>query len=171
MTEKRHPNVVNVDELDSRTHAQGTKFGYASKALGAAAAGKGIGCSHYELAPGKAAFPFHWHSALEEALFVVEGTGTLRIGDKRVPVKAGDYVAFPTGPEAAHQMINTSASPLKYLCFSTSTTVEVVGYPDSKKIAVSAAASAADARAGKSWARQIFKEQPSAGYYDGEDVG
>ena len=171
MTEKRHPNVVNVDELEARTQTQGTKFGFTSKALASAVGGKGLGCSHYELPPGRAAFPFHWHSALEEALFVLEGAGTLRIGDKKIPVKAGDYVAFPTGPETAHQMINTGSAPLKYLCFSTSATVEVVGYPDSKKIAVSAAASAADARAGKSWARQIFKEQPSAGYYEGEDVG
>ena len=171
MTDKRHANVTNLDEVEGRTQAHGTKFGFTSKALGLTTGGKGLGCSHYELPAGRAAFPFHWHSALEEALFVLEGSGTLRIGDKTLLVRAGDYVAFPTGPEAAHQMVNTSSASLKYLCFSTSATVEVVGYPDSKKIAVSAGASVADARGGKHWARHIFKEQPSAGYYEGEDVG
>jgi uncharacterized cupin superfamily protein len=170
-SERRHANVVHLDEVKSSTESRGTKFGYASKILGAAAGGKGLGCSHYVVPPGKTAFPFHWHAAAEEALFILEGAGTLRIGDQRADVRAGDYVAFPTGPDCAHQLLNTGHSDLTYLCFSTSALVEVVGYPDSKKTGIRAVASVAEARAGKMWTRQIIKEQPSAGYYDGEEGG
>lgn len=166
-TERRHPHVANLDEVEAVNESKGTKFGYKEHILGPAVGSAQLGCTHYEIAPGRAAFPFHWHSAMEEAAFVLEGAGTLRIGDKRVPVRAGDFLAFPTGPETAHQLVNTSDKPLKYLCFSTKSVAEVVGYPDSKKLGV---------RAGttfdKPWARKLLPaDMQSAGYYDGEDIG
>lgn len=167
MTDRRHPNVVNIDEVQPDVIAKGSKFGCRDRVLGPQAQTAQLGCSHYEVEPGKAAFPFHWHSAMEEALYVLEGTGTMRIGDARVAVRAGDFVAFPVGPDHAHQLINTGASTLKYICISTKASAEVVGYPDSKKIGV---------RAGvvfdKPWARKIIAaDVKNLDYYEGEDVG
>src|SRR2546427_13010010 len=78
----------------------------------------------------------------------LEGEGSARIGDATVRLRAGDYVTFPTGPESAHILTNTGAGPLRYLCFSTLPTTEVVGYPDSKKIGAMAAASSEAAVSG-----------------------
>ena len=167
--QRRHAHVVNVDEVPVDDISQGTKFGARDRRLAFHAQGHKLGCSHYEVPPGKTAFPFHYHCANEEAIFVLAGEGTIRIGHERVPVRAGDYIAHPPGPDHAHQMINTGTVPLSYLCMSTMTPVEVVGYPDSKKLAASAAASTEEAMHGRRWLRHIWREGPSAGYYDGEE--
>lgn len=104
--------------------------------LGAAAGAQMLGGNLTEVAPGCVSFPFHYHCATEEALYVIRGSGEARIGEQRVPVREGDWVSFPVGPDHAHQMINTGAEPLVYLCLSASAQkVDVVGYPDSKKVA------------------------------------
>ena len=86
---RRHKQVVSVQEVDAREQKQGG-FAQSSRRLGAAAGGNALGCSHYELPPGKTSFPYHFHSAIEEALYILEGHGTLRIGPDRVDVRAGD---------------------------------------------------------------------------------
>jgi len=101
----------------------------------------------------------------------LEGEGSARIGDATVRLRAGDYVTFPTGPESAHILTNTGAGPLRYLCFSTLPTTEVVGYPDSRKIGAMAAASSEATMSGQTWVRHLSFESTAAGYFDGEDVG
>ncbi len=64
---------------------------------------------------------------------VLEGKGTLRIADEMLPLKAGDVVFIPAGPEYPHQIINTSEAPLKYLSISTMEAPEICEYPDSGK--------------------------------------
>lgn len=171
MSERRHPNVINLDELEGKPSSTGARFGYTSKALGAATGSQGIGCSFYEQPPGRTAFPRHWHAANEESIFVVEGEGTVQIGERKIAVRAGDYVTFLVGPEGAHQIINTSTAPLRYLCFSTLKTPEVVGYPDSGKVGASASPSIDAARAGQPWLRHLSRKKDAVDYYDGEDLG
>jgi uncharacterized cupin superfamily protein len=171
MSERRHPHVVNADEVEPRTGGAGTRFGFSGRTLGFATGARGIGCSLYEVPPGRAAFPYHFHCANEEALYVLEGEGTLRLGGETVAVRAGDYITCPIGPDGAHQLTNTGAGPLRYLCVSTLSTAEVVGYPDSKKLGALAADSQASAFSGKAWVRVVIAEGASAGYYDGEDIG
>jgi uncharacterized cupin superfamily protein len=107
----------------------------------------------------------------EEAMFVLEGEGILRIGDAEVPIRAGDYATFPVGPAHAHQVRNTGQGPLRYLGMSTLHTAEVVGYPDSKKIGALAAPSPAAAMKGEHWMRIIVKEGTGVPYFEGEDAG
>ncbi|HEY8040327.1 MAG TPA: hypothetical protein VIF15_11065, partial [Polyangiaceae bacterium] len=63
---RRHPHVVNIDEIAPDQQEQGG-FGLRRRRLGPEAGGRALGCSHFEIAPGKTAFPFHFHSAFEEA--------------------------------------------------------------------------------------------------------
>jgi uncharacterized cupin superfamily protein len=161
---RRHANVVNVAELDARSFEKGTRFALANKALARATGAKGIGCSWYEVPPGRAAFPHHYHCANEESLFVLEGTGRLRIGADEVAVGPGDYATFPVGPAHAHQLVNTGAGPLRYLCFSTMLGTEVAGYPDSGKIG--AMSYTPD---GQPVVRLMVRETSGVDYYDGED--
>ena len=52
-------------------------------------------------------------------LFVVlEGEGTLRYDDEEFPIRSGDMVLTPPGPDTAHQIINTSETKLRYLALS-----------------------------------------------------
>lgn len=131
--------------------------------LGAAAGGQMIGANLIEVPPGAISFPFHYHCATEEAIYVVRGSGVARIGEARVPVKAGDFIAFPVGPEHAHQMVNDSAEPLVYLCVSASAQkVDVVGYPDSGKVAATAGTFE------KPIHRWISRQGESLDYWEGE---
>jgi uncharacterized cupin superfamily protein len=171
MSERRHPNVMNLSDAPSRTQEKGTKFGFVAKSLGQATGAAGIGCSWYEVPPGRAAFPAHFHCANEEALFVLEGEGTLRIGKDTVALRAGDYVTLPTGPDYAHKLTNTGAAPLRYLCMSTlGKGAEVVGYPDSKKIGAMGVP-ATWRFPEPAWVRLVARADAGVDYYDGEDVG
>jgi uncharacterized cupin superfamily protein len=137
---KRDPNVTNVDEVEWQSGpSHGNRFASKRKQLAGLTGGKSLGCSLYEVEPGKRAFPMHAHLANEEAIYILEGEGTMRINDRKVPVRAGDYIAFLPGRESAHQLINTSSGPLRYLCTSTMRGPEVAFYPDSGKLGVQAA--------------------------------
>jgi uncharacterized cupin superfamily protein len=167
MSKRRHPNVVNVSEVEAVTVEKGTRFACLDRHLGYYTGGKGIGCSWYEVPPGKMAWPYHYHTANEESLYVLEGSGTLRIGADEVAVGAGDYVTFPVGPDHAHQLINSGTTPLRYLCFSTMNQVEVVGYTDSDKIG----ASARTADGSKPVVRVLLKRADgNVDYYEGEKI-
>ena len=159
--ERRHPNVVNQDEVEANERKQG-KHHMMMRRLGPVAGNAQLGATVTEVPPGAISFPFHYHCANEESIYVIAGTGTARIGDARVKVRPGDWIAYPTGPAHAHQMINDGATPLVYLCISTMHTCEVAGYPDSNKIGVLAGASF-----DKPWLRTLTRGD-SLDYWDGE---
>jgi uncharacterized cupin superfamily protein len=92
-----------------------------------------LGASFDILAPGKRGCPYHLHHAQEEMFIVIEGSGTLRVAGEMLPLKPGDVVFIPAGPDYPHQIINTSDAPLKYLSISTMETPEICEYPDSGK--------------------------------------
>lgn len=92
-----------------------------------------LGVSIDIVPPGKLTCPYHFHYAQEEMFIILEGAGTLRVAGEHVPVRAGDVIAIPPGPEYPHQIINTSAASLKYLSISTQEMPEICEYPDSSK--------------------------------------
>jgi len=160
---RRHANVVHYTEVKPVELSKGKRFAMSDRVLGRATGARGIGCSLYEVPPGKTAFPNHYHCANEEALYVLEGTGTLHIGADQVAVGPGDYATFPVGPAHTHQLLNTGDGPLRYLCFSTLIPTEVVGYPHSKKIGAMSVNST-----GEQMVRIVVRESSVADYYDGE---
>lgn len=158
----RHPNVIHKDEVEPYTIEKG-KHRMVGRVLGAAAGARALGATLTEVPPGAISFPFHYHCGNEEGIFIVSGTGTARIGDARVAVRPGDYIAYPVGPGHAHQMINDSTEPLVYLCISTRLHCEVVGYPDSNKVGIRAGESL-----DKPWIREIIRPGNSLDYFEGE---
>jgi uncharacterized cupin superfamily protein len=167
MDNRRHGQVVNIDEVAAREDSRGG-FGFSYRRLGNEAGGRALGCAHLEVAAGKTAFPFHFHTNCEEALFILEGSGRLRLGDATVEVKAGDYIAFPAGPESAHALTNTAATPLRYLALSSPAspiTTDICVYPDSKKVAYGAFPDPAKGFRGGVWVHSRHKEQTPVDYY------
>jgi uncharacterized cupin superfamily protein len=167
---KKHPNIANISDVEPRTESKGERFGYTGRRLGPQVGAKSIGTSYIEIAPGRQAFPHHFHTANEEAVFIIEGTGILRIGKDEVQIVAGDYISFPVGPDHAHSIRNESGAPLKMLAISTLHPVEIVGYPDSKKFGVAAMADASKGlmSTGSPWVRLMIRDQASVDYYEGE---
>jgi uncharacterized cupin superfamily protein len=124
----RNFNEVPMTRLlrDPNYDAQGSRL-----ARGTAA--QKLGASFDVLEPGKRGCPYHLHHAQEEMFIIIEGNATLRVAGEMLPVKAGDVIFIPAGPEYPHQIINTSEAPLKYLSISTMEAPEICEYPDSGK--------------------------------------
>ena len=124
----RNFNAVPLTRLERAPH-----YDTQSARLARGTAARKLGASFDVLAPGKRGCPYHLHHAQEEIFVVIEGEGTLRVAGEMLPIRAGDVAFVPPGPEYPHQIINTSAAPLKYLSFSTKETPEICEYPDSGK--------------------------------------
>lgn len=136
MDEKK-PRVVNLHELPRPVaQSHGTNFESRHAFLGKQLGARKLGYNLTEVPPGKTAFPYHFHHVNEELFLVLEGEGTLRWPGGNSPLKAGDLVACPPGPECAHQIRNDGKAPLVYLALSTMEDPEVVEYPDSGKYGV-----------------------------------
>jgi len=106
------------------------------KQLGAAAGGEKLGCSLYELPAGHRAWPYHYHTANAEALYVLDGQGTIRLAGETESLEPGDYVALPADERGAHRVVNDSDGPLRYLMVATMNEPDVTVYPDSEKFGV-----------------------------------
>ena len=125
--------IRNFNSAALETFSREPLYEGASARLALGTAARNLGATIDVLAPGKRGCPYHAHHAQEEMCVVLEGSGTLRVAGESLPVRAGDVVFIPPGPEYPHQFINTSSAPLKYLSISTKDSPEVVEYPDSGK--------------------------------------
>lgn len=127
--------VVNIDQLTLEHFAKGDQFESSAVRIGPLVGAKSLGYSYDVVPPGKRSCPFHSHRGEEEMFFIVKGEGTLRYGDERRKIHAGDVICCPTGgPETAHQIVNDSNADLAYLSVSTMMPAEICEYPDSNKI-------------------------------------
>ena len=111
----------------------------------------------YEIPPGKAAYPYHYHMKDEETFYILRGEGTLRTPEGEKPVRAGDLIFFPAGAEGAHKLFNNGSEPLMYIDFDVIHDLDAAIYPDSGKIGV--------------WGKNINRVYPmdaNVGYYTGE---
>ena len=159
----RPKNIVNSGEVAVEETVRGKKFHALRRRLGMAAGGEKLGCSLYELAPGKAAFPFHVHLSNEEGVYVLQGEGVLRLGTGEHPIRSGDYMAFRAGGEP-HQIVNRSAALLQFLAFSTMSYPEVATYPESQKVGIYGGPAKADRRD-----LGVFKLSSVIDYWEGEE--
>ena len=137
-------------------------------AIGARIGARKLGYNLTVVPPGKSAFPCHNHWVNEEMVFVLQGTGTLRVGAEKYPLRPGDVVALPPGgKETAHEIVNTGDDELRYLAVSTKQSPEVGEYPDSGKFGVFAEAPP-DADGNPRFLRFVSREELSLNYWDGE---
>ncbi|HEX4234618.1 MAG TPA: cupin domain-containing protein [Caldimonas sp.] len=99
--------IVNLDELAyTRERRHGERIGAIVADVAGRIGAKRLGYNVTRLEPGRAASPFHSHHVGEEMFFILEGSGTLRFGSARYPVRKGDFIACPPGgAEIAHQLI------------------------------------------------------------------
>jgi uncharacterized cupin superfamily protein len=158
--------VMNIAEVPLADRGNGKSFslkwGRVAPLLGLEA----LGCALHVVPPGKRAFPFHRHHVMDELFFIVSGGGEYRYGDDTFPVRAGDLVSAPAGGKA-HQIINTRSEDLRYLGISSMSSVDIVEYPDSRKVAMAAGVKNADF---KNATYVGMGRLTPADYYDGEDA-
>ena len=159
--------VLNVDDVAMDAIGKGEDYQAKVAPMGALVGLSKLGFLLTLVEPGKKAFPFHVHSANDEAFYILEGEGTYRFGEESHPIKAGDLLAAPAGgPDKAHQIINTGDVTLKYLGVSTKTEPELVEYPDSGKFLVFARTDGGAPHTAQF--RHIGRITDSYDYWDGE---
>jgi uncharacterized cupin superfamily protein len=81
--------------------------------------------------PGKAAYPYHMHSAQWEFYHVIAGSGVVRHKDGSTPIEIGD--AFIFRPGEPHQIRNDGTQDLVFYVIADNPIGESCYYPDSKK--------------------------------------
>lgn len=154
--------IRNFNEVPLERLVREPLYDALSARLAPGTAARKLGISVDTIAPGKMSCPYHFHHAQEELFIVIEGEGTLRVAGEMLPVRTGDVVFIPPGPEYPHQFINTSAQPMKYLSVSTRESPEVCEYPDSGKYFAMARG-----EDGKRF-EAIQRESAGLDYWDGE---
>ena len=114
--------------------------------------------SVYEIPPGKAAYPYHFHYKNEETFCILSGAGILKTPEGERKVGPGELLFFPAGPEGAHKITNSSETEmLTYIDFDVVHDIDVAVYPDSDKIGI--------------WGKginKIYPQNADVDYYDGE---
>ena len=169
-----HP-IVNLDQIElppRKPHncvpgEAAQRFDGRMGEVAARIGARKLGYNITAVPPGKRAFPLHNHRVNEEMFFILEGSGEVRIGDKRHALRQGDFLACPPGgPETAHQIINTGTTELKYLAVSTMQYPEICDYPDSGKFLVAEAPR--DAAGNVQGFRHVGRAEHAVDYWDGE---
>lgn len=155
--------IRNFNEASLEHQVRAPLYESLAARLGTGTAASKLGASVDTVPPGKRSCPYHFHHAQEEMFVVLDGSGTLRVAGEMLPIRAGDVVFIPPGPQYPHQIINTSEQALKYLSISTRESPEICEYPDSDKYL--ATASTTDGAPAFS---AVQRTNTSVDYWDGE---
>jgi uncharacterized cupin superfamily protein len=131
--------------------------------LGRQAGSVRTGLSLWEVPPGEAAYPYHWHLVEEELVVVLQGEPSLRAPEGWRELEEGEVVAFPVGEDGAHQIVNRTDAPVRFLTFSNQQP-DLVVYPDSGKLA------AFERRPDGGGIRKMFRVADAVDYYEGESA-
>jgi uncharacterized cupin superfamily protein len=150
---------ISSEDVPWESWGRGERFGVRYRHLTASRVGRDyrVGVAIEELEPGKQTAPFHYHMLEEEHVLLLEGELTLRLGDERFRMKAGDYVCFPAGRKLGHCLINEGTATCRYVIIGENNPHEVSVYPDSHKVQVR-------------WLDERYDRGAKRDYWDGEDA-
>lgn len=121
-----------------------------------------LGASIWEVEPGQAAYPYHAHLAEEELVLVLAGRPSVRTPSGWRELSEGDLVSFRRGEAGAHQIVNRTDAPVRFLAVSTNGEPDLVLYPDSGKLG------AAERCPDGSGFLSFFRLADAVDYYEGE---
>jgi uncharacterized cupin superfamily protein len=152
------PNI-NQPDFDDPRELEGFRARRAR--LGRQTGASLVGASLWEVPPGEAAYPFHWHVAQEEMVIVLEGDMRLRTPEGWREVPEGEVLFFPTGEGGAHQLHNAGEQTVRFLAVANQQP-DIVLYPDSGKLGAS------ESGRGAGGVHMAFKTDDAVSYWEGE---
>jgi uncharacterized cupin superfamily protein len=127
------PNLNDLDFDDVREH---DGFDVRRARLGLQTGLTRVGASLWEVPPGQAAYPYHFHLTEDELLILLEGTLSLRTPDGWRELEQGEVVGFPVGERGAHEVVNRTDATVRFLAISNSGMPEAVVQVDANKIGI-----------------------------------
>jgi uncharacterized cupin superfamily protein len=132
---ERPPTIVALDDVPAEDYTGGGDVVAVRRDFGDVLQSTRMGVGHLVVAPGTLSAPPHCHAAEEEIFFVLEGDGTLLLGDEEHAVGAGSVVARPPGTGVAHAF-RAGDGGLTLLAFGTREPNDIVYFPRSGKVAL-----------------------------------
>lgn len=99
------------------------------------AMGDAFGLAHFgvgrtTLPPGAWSSQRHWHSHVDEFVYVLEGEPTLVTDAGRTRLKPGMCAGFPADSGDGHHLVNETAEPVVYLEIGSRRDGDAVDYSD-----------------------------------------
>jgi uncharacterized cupin superfamily protein len=129
---ERPDTIVALGDVPSDGRRRGD-IAHARRNVGQALGSERSGLRHLVVEPGALNSPPHCHAAEEEIFVVLDGAGTLLLGDESVAVRAGSVVARPAGTGVAHAF-RAGDGPLTLLAYGTRDSRDIAFYPRSSKL-------------------------------------
>ena len=130
---QRPATIVALDDLPAEDFTGGGDVVAVRRELGDTLESQRIGVGHIVVEPGALSGPPHCHAAEEELFVVLDGDGTLLLGDEEHAVRSGSVVARPPGTGVAHAF-RAGDAPLTLLAFSTREPNDITFFPRSGKV-------------------------------------
>ena len=127
----RPQRIVNIDALEEDDWGRGDVLVH-GRDLGIAAGSVLTGINYNRVEAGMLSCPPHCHSAEEEIFVVLEGTGTVMLGDEEHTVRRGHVVARPAATRVAHSF-QAGDHGLTMLAYGTRKPNDIAYYPRSNK--------------------------------------
>lgn len=154
--------ITNIRTADLQDREAPAGFRSRRARIGYDLGTEAIGASIWEVPPGEAAYPYHFHLSDEELVIVLSGSPSLRTPEGIRDLEEGDAVRFPLGEEGAHQLLNRTQEVVRFLSVSSSGRPDIVVYPDSDKIGATERLSAGGGLSA------FFRRGDAVDYWDGE---
>ena len=124
---------LNVRTCDLDEWLDWAGFRHAAASIRERIGAERLGAAVYEAQAGHPIWPFHYHQAIEEWMYVISGQPVLRDAGGERTLTEGDLTCFPPGHAGAH----TASGPGRFIVLSTDAPGPYIAvYPDSDKVAV-----------------------------------
>lgn len=129
--------LITADQIaklpqERKTHFMNPQAVRLDQSLGDESGLKSLGVHIISIEPGYYSTEPHTHHYEEECLLIQQGTGEALLGDERLAVGPGDFLAYPThGP--AHALYNSGTEPLVCLVIGQRLSFDITDYPNKGK--------------------------------------
>jgi uncharacterized cupin superfamily protein len=161
--QRSEPHVMpNIFEPDFDQQREQPGFRAQRARLGWQLATQRLGASIWQIEPGEAAYPYHYHLGEEELLVALMGRPSVRTDGSWRQLEPGDVLSFPCGRDGGHQVANWGEVAARFLAISTSDTPDLVVYPDSSKLG------AYERLPDRAGLFEVFRLADAVDYHDGE---
>lgn len=151
--------ITNKEKIAPRHKAEHEPFEYLKYEITKRSRDNQCYVCLYDIPPGKAGYPYHYHTANTEVFYIISGSGIIETPDGDKSISVGDVIVCPPNAKGAHKIINTSETEmLTYLDCDTANSPDVVFYPATDKVGMLIQGESS----------MFFDKSSQVGYYKGE---
>ena len=125
--------------IDALPWQKANRFSTAFKRLGQFGGGSQVGVGIDVLKPGQYSNRFHFHLREEEHVFILKGSATLFLGERKYIMKERDYCCFPAGQRAGHHLYNHTRANCLFMTIGDNDPDDIAVFPRTGKARIRAA--------------------------------